>query len=188
MVTDAIIAASALVNLLLIGALVCVTVRYARETKRIAEAARQQAEASVEMARETRKQRLSLQQPLLLPELGDIYQHPNGCNVPVRLRNVGNGPAIKVERCVRHPDLMTRNGGQESSQDWTTLLVDSCVDAGFVLARPGAGESQGTLSVTWKDVHGNRFEYSARLVCTVHSGGRMSIAQEEVTIRPLMES
>jgi hypothetical protein len=51
-----IVAASAVVNAVVVVALVCVTWRYANETKGIADAARRQADASTKMAEEMREQ------------------------------------------------------------------------------------------------------------------------------------
>ncbi len=85
--------------------LVLVTTYYAIETRRIADATKQQAAASVKMAEEMREQRYSECQPVLIPEI--VLQPPeppnslysalqSGVGFKVKWHNSGKGVAINT--------------------------------------------------------------------------------------------
>ncbi|MBI2304010.1 MAG: hypothetical protein HYU86_04605 [Chloroflexi bacterium] len=77
------------------------------ETGRMAEATRQQAEASVKMAEEMRAQRLDAICPIIAIE-GEFYLQIVGEHTiqlhEVKIRNVGNGPALNVRCTLEYPD------------------------------------------------------------------------------------
>ena len=90
------------IQLIITFVLVLVTVAYVMRTTEIAKATRQQADASVKMAKEMKKQRYSENLPLLVPTIPDILPSEklfyeaiaSGVGVKVIWCNVGKGVAI----------------------------------------------------------------------------------------------
>ena len=124
--------------------LVVVTIVYVLMTAK-------QADASVKMADEMREQRLSGSQALILLEGGDSTTYESQANVRLRLRNEGNGPAMRVKRVVKHPNLFSATG--EDVRDWPDIVEPMC-DDGFVLARQLSDQPvPGTVRVEWFDIH-----------------------------------
>lgn len=87
-------------------ALALATAFYAVRTHDISKAAREQAEASVQMAREMYEQRLEGARPVLRAECrlynGKVGHDPH---VQVKVRNVGQGVALRIECRFEHPRL-----------------------------------------------------------------------------------
>ena len=107
MASDWVIAAASIVNGLLLLGLIYVTRQYATETKRIASAARKEAKASIELARETQAARVDAVRPVIdigvdpfakpgheLLEEAFSGQPPKALRCT--LRNVGVGPALNL--------------------------------------------------------------------------------------------
>lgn len=132
------------------------TVILAVVTAFYAGSARRQAKASVRMAEEMRRQRLSVSQPVLVPRPLEVSPQASQHNVRLMVANVGNGPAIQVKRTVSHPSLKAK----EHTQEWAVLPVNEERDMSFVLGTPVAA-ADGVLQVSWLDIHGQQFRFSA---------------------------
>lgn len=177
MVTDAIIAASALGNLILIGALVCVTIRYARETGRIAEAAHEQAEATVRMAQETRRSREDGSRPVL--DIQQIEQAEFGTgdeamaqamrqlqrddHVWCKLKNIGKGPALNITAQV------ARHDGATQEVLGTLGVGDGAARKPFAVIK----DKDSFIEVRYQDVYGRQF-FSRRPATFDQAGPHLS--------------
>jgi hypothetical protein len=96
MSSEWVIALAAVGNLIVIAVLALVTHRYASETKRIAEATRDQAKATDRMAREMEVARYAAAKPIIKLDVRRFGSTPRP-NLDSMLRNVGVGPAMSVE-------------------------------------------------------------------------------------------
>ena len=142
---------SGAVQAMAVVALVLVTAVYAVLTWGIAAAARRQADASMEMAREAREQRLSGVQALILLQHGGHEDLGTKICVRFRLMNEGNGPAMAVRRVVRHPNLLRGTG--EHVREWQAITEPLCDDT-FELSRQLPSQpTPGVIRVDWSDVH-----------------------------------
>ncbi len=96
--------------------LALITYTYVTRTKDIAEATRQQAEASVKMAEEMEAQRIMAARPVIVPR--DTYESNASDSPPeftgFELYNLGNGPAIEIEISVFNKDKTRRSSEKRS--------------------------------------------------------------------------
>lgn len=119
-------------NVLLAG-LIAVTTWYAYATIKIARATKEQADASMEMAKEMENQRLSEARPYLLLRLTERYIQwddiEGGQSPPnlfsIIIYNAGKGPAVNLRagvwsRTKIHPS--TSNGYLACGQEWQTTI------------------------------------------------------------------
>jgi len=151
------------------------TTRLAQETKRMADAAREQAEASGKTVVEMQR----AQQPVVdirvesLRGSGQVYeglQTDNGIlpqTVTVHLKNIGAGPAIDAEANIDHPSrafgaISRWRSSEIRASDFTSLEPHS--EATFSFSDPmdqGRGTpSPGTPALFWSeytDVYGKRW-------------------------------
>jgi len=126
-------------TLVLVGA----TVYYARKTKDIASASREQADASVKMAEEVHKQGLDADRPYLLIEVPsletvtwfknpkDAYADPNSDypkSITCRIYNAGRGPAKELVATLLQPVLACPESRKEvlrPGESWDLRLEGS---------------------------------------------------------------
>ena len=154
---------SGAVQAIAVVVLVLVTAVYAILTWRIAGAARRQADASVEMARQMREQRLFTSRPIVLlfplaEERGQegirlALEGPLPDSTPVRLTNVGPGIAVAVNV----PYKLDGADPEERIIDY--LLAGSSETEGYFYLSPAEdAEHRRVLRIGYCDVFGNCFE------------------------------
>ena len=88
-----------LIQVILMGLLVVVTGIYAWRTFAISNAAKEQSDASVEMAKEMREQRIMASRPVIIQKAIERGKYSTERDMPddFEICNVGNGPAIELE-------------------------------------------------------------------------------------------
>ena len=136
---------------------------YAKTTTRISDDTRRQADASVEMAREMREQRLLTSRPIVLlsplaEERGQekirlALKGPLPDSTPVRLTNVGSGIAVGVS-------VPYKLGGAHSKERIIDYLLagSSETEEYFCLSPVENAEHGRVLRIGYCDVFGNCFE------------------------------
>jgi len=144
-------------------ALVVATGYYAWRTHDISKATREQANASVEMAREMREQRLFTSRPIVLlfplaEERGQegirlALEGPLRDSTPVRLTNVGPGIAVAV----KVPYKLDGADPEERIIDYL-LAGSSETEDYFYLSPAEDAEHRRVLRIGYCDVFGNCFE------------------------------
>ncbi len=158
-VTDWIQAISTLV-------LVLVTIIYAWRTHVISTATKQQANASVQIAEETKEQRLTASQPLIFPDFAQA-RFPNPGEI--WYVNSGNGPALKVKIIFAYSttsDAVKREWQNRKGPSYSQLLAEDprwtfIMAADRFLYRPDLAElspgNKGIALVEYSDIYGRRF-------------------------------
>lgn len=141
--------------------LVIVTAFYALRTRDIADAARQQAKASAEMAQEMSEQRLEGARPVLTLNY-ELYDGKAGNDpgVAVRLRNIGPGVALRVEYRFSHPRfayaaMWLRFLGPQECTELYRLTRQASDDRDDVEALVG---TMAAIVATYEDIYGRLFE------------------------------
>ena len=182
-----IMAISAAVNVIVVVVLVRMTQRYAKETKNIASATREQADAGVKMAEEMRQQRMGLDRPNLLIRWEGAP--PNLVYVPGRITdeelarfpselsfivyNDGPGPAKMLSAVCDdfrpdHLDYLL------SKEPWTCTLggrgLPSMVRAA-VRVQNDDDLSMKSIVVSYRDLHDRRWETRLELSTMVDATG-----------------
>ena len=157
------------IQLIITFVLVLVTVAYVMRTTEIAKATRQQADASVKMAKEMKQQRYDAVRPIVdivIKEQSITAQESisqgygdKPKDLPCQLRNVGVGPAIRVYSFIKDIDdpdgnprrwdfgilpSAAREGEMEYTQEMRLLLMQK--------------DNQRALVAHYEDVYGNTFE------------------------------
>ncbi len=129
---------SELLQVILMGVLVIITGIYAWRTHVMSKAAREQADASVEMAEKMREQLLSEARPYLLLRLTEDYlqweDKANGKladNFSVTVFNGGKGPARNLEASLwSHKDIFLGDtkGYLAANQEWEATISKESTD------------------------------------------------------------
>ncbi len=138
--------------------LVVVTGIYAWGTYVTSKATKEQAEASVRMADEMRKQRYDTVRPvidirsILYTKKGQdiLFKDLSSCGVTCTLHNIGLGPAIDVNSCIQDGNQQSRNF------NFGTLVVGGGI-ARYPLSL-NQEEAQRLLVVSYKDVYDRHFK------------------------------
>jgi Ca2+/Na+ antiporter len=126
------------IEIILTYVLVCVTIVYVRRTAEIANATKQQAEASLEMAKEMREQLLNETRPYLLLRLTDEYlkwEDKSSLEAlevfSITIFNSGKGPAINLEASLwKYNDIFPVNtkGYLALNQEWEANISRTSTD------------------------------------------------------------
>lgn len=120
--------------------------------KRLAAAARVQADASVRMAEEMRITRLFAAEPIVVPR----QRGSTTTSVEVELANTGRGPAYNIECVIKHPAFV------DPGKTMRSLYLEPGRKEGpqTIYADPGAPEYHGApLEVRYEDQYG-KVKYS----------------------------
>lgn len=152
---------SGAMQVVFVGVLAVVTAAYATFTLVMSRATSRQAEASAEMAREMRDQRLEGARPVLALNY-NLYDGKVGDapGVEVRLRNIGPGVALRVEYGFSHPRFayaamwLPFLGPQEST-DLYRMTRQASNDRNDVEVSVG---TMAAVVATYEDIYGRLFE------------------------------
>jgi len=103
-------------NLVLFAGLIVVTMFYAYYSMETADAAREQAEASVKMAEEMREQRIMTSRPVIIQKAVPLQfiDEDTGTSDNFQIYNAGNGPAIELEILLLDKDKKLLAGQRET--------------------------------------------------------------------------
>lgn len=162
------------------------TRKQAEETRNQAEITRQQSEASVKIAEETRKHRLSEARPYLLIRLNGLHKilKNNGFNkIPDRfqisIKNVGKGPAINVRVAYWYTGVIfpfVLRGYISPEETWQTEINTQSVNDVkekwlTELHSLVSSEGLGAIAIQYKDVHEMNWSTYLRLMRYIQGDG-----------------
>ena len=195
------------INILVLLGLVLITAEYARQTTIMAEATKEQAKASVEMAEEMKQQRYDALRPIIdivvLPVSAqerikqgfDAKEGKSPSGLPCMLRNIGVGPATNVFSFIEHPEkgclrwdfgtipVATGEEVNKHTREIREEEVEYTREAQLSIQQRGEHK---TLVAYYKDVYENSFE-SSRKVRVIKEKVRLEIGPLKVRKLPKEE-
>jgi hypothetical protein len=156
-------------TILTIG-LLTITAVYAWSTERIAKSTREQAKASLKMAKEMENQRYDTVRPFIDFELmsveithgivnGLIEEDPRKTGVHAKIRNIGIGPAIDIY------SFTFRANGERIKHDFGVLKVEG--ESKYVLFNLDKRNEEWFITAYYRDLYGRCFVSSREVIIRI---------------------